>query len=176
MYQSSILWDQNVFRWDIFRWTSTRVLGGTNGVALKLKLLRYAAYDDRDGFLLDDWRRFRVITAWGNIWSDADAGKDVSYEQRSEIRWFLNIHMDRFSAFLLCIWGGTSWKSTSVLLNTSLILCEHLLSKMCILGNSPWYFNSMKVCCHASVMILDWWFLIGTAWIELVSKWYNMKM
>ena len=45
--------------------SSTFVSGGASGVALMSKFPINATYDERDRFLLDDFKRFRVSCACG---------------------------------------------------------------------------------------------------------------
>ena len=48
-----------------FLCTTVLVPGGANGVVLKLKLPKNAAYADNEGFRLDDRNKFTVRLRWG---------------------------------------------------------------------------------------------------------------
>ena len=69
MYQLSTACVENEGRLEAASWTKTLVPGVARGVSLKSKFLLMAVWAERLGFVQEDWRRLRVIMAWGMIQS-----------------------------------------------------------------------------------------------------------
>ena len=95
--------------------------GGGNGVALKLKLPKIAAYAERDGLRRDERRRLSVSMYCGRSLSQNEAGKRESQLHKPAMRWVLNVLTARSVAFRRCKCGGTNWYFTFDLLNDCLM-------------------------------------------------------
>ena len=65
MYQQSTACVEKEVRLEAALWTKTLVPVGSRGVVLKSKFLLMAVWAERLGFVQEDRRRLRVITAWG---------------------------------------------------------------------------------------------------------------
>ena len=111
--------------------------GGASGVAAKLKMPYTAVCADSAGLRRDARNRLSVSVHCGMRRSHSFMGYLGSMVQRPAIRWFLYVRMALSAAFLLWIWGGTSWKDTLFLRNDFFMSSEHSLSNMWRLGASP---------------------------------------
>ena len=95
-----------------FSCTTTLVLGGAIGVALKLKFPNNSAYAERDGLRLYDLNKLMAILHCGRSRSHSLEGNFGSQVYNPAIIWFLYVRMARSVALRWCICGGTSWYST----------------------------------------------------------------
>ena len=87
-------------------------------MALKSKLPLKDTYANREGFLLENRMRLRVIWAWRIIPSQSLAGNLASKRHNPVIKWFLKVLMvlmALLSALRMRTRGGTNWHCTSVI-------------------------------------------------------------
>ena len=148
--------------------SSTLVSSGAIGVAFKSNIPINPAYADRNGFLLNDFKRLKVSCAYRILQFKSLTGNRVLQRINPIMSWFLKVLMALSAVFRRCTCGGTGWYLTSASSSAFFISKEHSLSRICMFGASTCFFKRLKTSSHGFVMICICLLLIGMAYIVLL--------
>ena len=130
-------------------------------------------YADSVGFRLEKRRKFKVRCAFGIMQSHSLARNIVSQIHNPIIKWLLKVRIALFAVLRMCIYGGTNWYLASAFSNTALKSYEHLLSRIWILGDSPWCLSILNLCFQACIMCFHIFFYLYIMYCTSIKMIHN---